>query len=99
MPLLDVRNLSVSFATRGGAFRAVDAEQAAAPRDQQELMQVLMSVRTDFPIMQTGPLADGLHVDETRSARRRRGADLAVEFEHRNACDIPGGAMGGGVGQ
>jgi dipeptide transport system ATP-binding protein len=29
MPLLDVRNLSVSFATRGGAFRAVDGVDLA----------------------------------------------------------------------
>ena len=34
MPLLDVRNLSVTFATRGGGFRAVDGvDVVAEPND------------------------------------------------------------------
>ena len=34
MPLLEVRNLSVSFATRHGAFKAVDGIDVTVDRDE-----------------------------------------------------------------
>ena len=96
MPLLEIRNLTVSFATRDGAFKAVDGVDIAVDRDE------VLAIVGEFGLGQVGgdaggdgPAAVHRHVDAdvmafdgddllTMSARERRhiaGKDMAMIFQ------------------
>ena len=66
MPLLEVRNLSVSFATRHGAFRAVDGIDVTVDRDEVLAINGKPEVR---PAMQIAIANDHRGIDGATAAR------------------------------
>ena len=77
MPLLEIRNLTVSFATRHGAFMAVDGIDVSVDRDE------VLAIVGEFGLGQVGRDAGGdgppaVHRDGRRrphGVRRRGSAD------------------------
>jgi dipeptide transport system ATP-binding protein len=114
MPLLDIRNLSVSFATRNGPFRAVDGVDISVDRD--EVLAIvgesgsgksvaMLAVMGLLPWTAT-VTADRLEFDgndlRTIDARARRaivGRDLAMIFQEPMSSLNPCFTVGFQIGE
>jgi dipeptide transport system ATP-binding protein len=96
MPLLEIRNLSVAFATRHGAFRAVDGVDLAVDRDEVlgivgesgsgksvAMLAVMRLLPPTATVTADRMVFDGLDLMRLSPAQRRglAGKDLAMIFQ------------------
>ena len=114
MPLLEVRNLSVSFATRRGAFKAVDGVDVTVDRD--EVLAIVGESGSGKSVAMLAVMgllphtakieADAMRFDgadlTTMSARRRRhiaGKDIAMIFQEPMSSLNPCFTVGFQIGE